>query len=617
MTCSLPLSSLAPLSDTFSSFPYTGTLQKQSQMMGVWQSRRVELDRGSLRYFKDGCREARGVLTQNNVLAVEGELPAHILIHTALPGGEERTYTLRAPGGEDDMREWVRRIELAFQLGASPVNPDPTAPAVGGYGSLFPRKLERRKTAGVIAGAASVAGSAAGIMGAALGGAARVTKSESLVEASKSWATEKFAAAKRATAQVREQLEEQMESALTSCDEGKTETLLDKALANGLVGERSPAVIRRAARRVAGRNLLEATASRDPKRLKGALVAARRLQAVDVPEFAPAIAVYKEVRRLPPGWDVSQMLAERKHGVGRLHARADVSHDVDLRGLVQLMFDETYSTVQTRDRSGQPVPSRYQVVQVQEVQNESQWVDYMVRREDVNAELKAVSHPDFFLLDAATGSALHKAAVAVAMRSKGELQGDPCSFRATVPPGAKPGDMVEVADEFGEVLRFPVPQGRGVGDVVTVARPLAGAWPGPPLETQVNEVILFHGTKPIAADKITSEDFRLDLAGTSAGTLYGRGIYLAESITKADEYSHQDPSTGLYTMLLCRATLGHLLYNADSSPDPRRCEDACFRGQHHSVLGDRKACRGTYREFIVFDEDQVYPNYVVRYRRLP
>merc|ERR1719375_2229349 len=103
--------------------PYTGTLQKQSQMLGVWQSRKVELDRGSLRYFKDGCREARAAFTQSNVLGVEGELPANILIHTSLPGGEERTYTLRAPGGEDEMREWVRRIEVAFGLVEGAINP--------------------------------------------------------------------------------------------------------------------------------------------------------------------------------------------------------------------------------------------------------------------------------------------------------------------------------------------------------------------------------------------------------------------------------------------------------------------------------------------------------------
>merc|ERR1712107_255757 len=112
-----------------------------------------------------------------------------------------------------------------------------------------------------------------------------------------------------------------------------------------------------------------------------------------------------------------------------------------------------------------------------------------------------------------------------------------------------------------EILKVRVPVGAVPGREAIFFEPLATSLPGPPLNTAANEVVLFHGTKPIAAERITSEDFRLDLAGSSAGTLYGRGIYLAENCSKADEYSSCDSSTGLYTMLLCRTTLGHLLYN--------------------------------------------------------
>ena len=70
-----------------------------------------------------------------------------------------------------------------------------------------------------------------------------------------------------------------------------------------------------------------------------------------------------------------------------------------------------------------------------------------------------------------------------------------------------------------------------------------------------SEVYLFHGTKPIAADKITRDNFRVDLAGSSTGTLYGRGIYLGEHCTKADEYAAAD-ANGLRTMLVCTAKFG-------------------------------------------------------------
>ena len=44
---------------------------------------------------------------------------------------------------------------------------------------------------------------------------------------------------------------------------------------------------------------------------------------------------------------------------------------------------------------------------------------------------------------------------------------------------------------------------------------------------------LFHGTRNAAALNICRNDFKMRLAGSSTGTLYGRGAYFAESITKA------------------------------------------------------------------------------------
>jgi hypothetical protein len=38
-------------------------------------------------------------------------------------------------------------------------------------------------------------------------------------------------------------------------------------------------------------------------------------------------------------------------------------------------------------------------------------------------------------------------------------------------------------------------------------------------------------------------------------------------------------------------------------------------GAFDSVLGDREAEVGTYREFVVFDQAQIYPEYIVIYSR--
>ena len=37
--------------------------------------------------------------------------------------------------------------------------------------------------------------------------------------------------------------------------------------------------------------------------------------------------------------------------------------------------------------------------------------------------------------------------------------------------------------------------------------------------------------------------------------------------------------------------------------------------EYHSVLGDREKCRGTFREYIVYDNAQVYPEWIIWYQR--
>lgn len=134
-------------------------------------------------------------------------------------------------------------------------------------------------------------------------------------------------------------------------------------------------------------------------------------------------------------------------------------------------------------------------------------------------------------------------------------------------------------------------------------------------DPETNTVWLFHGTNDEAAEKITKGDFLVDKAGSNAGTLYGRGIYMAESCSKSDEYSKEN-SEGLRCMLICRAVLGNVLYCDEVAPNVDSLVRQCLHGNYHSLLGDREKCRGTFREFIVYDDDQVYPEIAVWYERL-
>eukprot|EP00439_Symbiodinium_sp_Y106_P069516 s464_g11.t5 len=163
----------------------------------------------------------------------------------------------------------------------------------------------------------------------------------------------------------------------------------------------------------------------------------------------------------------------------------------------------------------------------------------------------------------------------------------------------------------------------------------------PPLDSEVNEHWLFHGTTAEAATGIAENDFRLDLSGSNAGTLYGKGIYLAENATKSDEYGEgpKGPaSTGeeaemgyeaprpppgpppplvrtLWArsyILVCRSALGRVNYNDEQRPDPDKLVKSCTDGHFQSVLGDRLKLNKTFREIIVYNDDHVYPEFIVK-----
>ena len=64
--------------------------------------------------------------------------------------------------------------------------------------------------------------------------------------------------------------------------------------------------------------------------------------------------------------------------------------------------------------------------------------------------------------------------------------------------------------------------------------------------------------------------------------LYGAGLYFADSIVKADEYSEADEN-GVYSMLLCRVLGGNVLYSAEDVPDGD-LRAQVLEGRYDSVL---------------------------------
>ncbi|CAK9008009.1 Poly [ADP-ribose] polymerase tankyrase (dTNKS) (Poly [ADP-ribose] polymerase) (Protein poly-ADP-ribosyltransferase tankyrase) [Durusdinium trenchii] len=133
---------------------------------------------------------------------------------------------------------------------------------------------------------------------------------------------------------------------------------------------------------------------------------------------------------------------------------------------------------------------------------------------------------------------------------------------------------------------------------------------------ELNEAFLFHGSSPGGALGIGENGFDISRAGSSTGSMFGAGAYLAEASSKSDEYATEDPSGlfgGKLALLLCRTLLGNVFYITESNL--RRIQEALETHSFDSILGDREAAIGTYREFVVWDEAQIYPEYVVIYQR--
>mmetsp|Transcript_78219 Transcript_78219/g.253320 ORF Transcript_78219/g.253320 Transcript_78219/m.253320 type:complete len:846 (-) Transcript_78219:170-2707(-) len=234
---------------------------------------------------------------------------------------------------------------------------------------------------------------------------------------------------------------------------------------------------------------------------------------------------------------------------------------------MQLLLDETYTgwggygkRTRTRDRPNEKVADRLEVASVVHLRNMESYLNYCVRRRVIAAEL-------------------------------------PEDFRRDWGVRTNSGDL------------SPARHRNGPG----MSHLQLG-----PVDPDLNEHYLWHGTGPAEAAGIADAGFDIEQAGSSRGALFGRGLYFAESCLKADEYVRAD-DRGWFPMILCRVTLGNVNYCDAEDPwelrDTFRVSCRAGAGGHHSVLGDREKVRQTFREFVVFDAHQAYPEYIVWYTR--
>ena len=459
--------------------------------------------------------------------------------------------------------------------------------------------------------------------------------------------------------QLKNRFHKRLLKAAANSDYDQLNYVLDVACETGM--KQSPEV-RDNARALAQTKLQEALDPNCPKRskrLKAALILARRFEATDLVEYAQACQAYRALNEIPSGWNIAE-LQPRRGNV--LVGSVELQQDLDLFSIQQLL-DATFRRVYTRDRRGRSVPERLLAQRVIKVRNEKHWISYNVRKRRVLEEIEweerkresspaggggAPPQPPQQRRQTGTTSALC-GCVRDAMQGTGGGTAARPRFTSAGPRTSL--EFCEVATNYNSFLEYGKRENTPYFQLsnVQVHRSKAGSGAqsnggvvAPPssreqqdlgraeqqrppaqseleqdfslLDPRINEVLLFHGTNALAADSIAIENFKVNLAGSASGTLFGRGIYFAENCSKSDEYARADPKTGLSSLLLCRTVLGRWKLFDQESVDPRACEDCVLRGDYHSVLGDRRKCRGTFREFVVFDDDQCYVEYVIWYK---
>merc|ERR1712217_481987 len=134
-----------------------------------------------------------------------------------------------------------------------------------------------------------------------------------------------------------------------------------------------------------------------------------------------------------------------------------------------------------------------------------------------------------------------------------------------------------------------------------------------PLDPTIDEHLFFHGTNEAAAAGIVDGDFRLPPSHEHGGS-YGKGVYLAETCTKAHMYCKQRGADKLSPILIVRSALGKAHNTNLETPNPGALESGAKSGQYNSVCGDRRKLPQNYsgyREFIVYDTGQVLPMYLL------
>ena len=125
-----------------------------------------------------------------------------------------------------------------------------------------------------------------------------------------------------------------------------------------------------------------------------------------------------------------------------------------------------------------------------------------------------------------------------------------------------------------------------------------------------NEKLVFHGTRANDPMSIARGTRGLDVIRSEWGA-YGKGVYLAKDALLSHGYRHMD-AQGFCQMLVVQVALGDISYRRSDTvaPPVKPQEEGGLAVSYDSIQGEL----GSHPIYIVHNNDQMYPAYVITYR---
>merc|ERR1712070_120778 len=132
------------------------------------------------------------------------------------------------------------------------------------------------------------------------------------------------------------------------------------------------------------------------------------------------------------------------------------------------------------------------------------------------------------------------------------------------------------------------------------------------LDAGTNEFYLLHGVRGgrAVAEVISQQGFDERISDLER-CLYGAGIYTAEQSCKAIQYAAPDDQGKRYAFY-SRVTLGRAHSTKTALRGQRRAPDGYDSVVANTLLANAGA--QVHREFIVYDRNQIYPEFLVCFK---